>query len=176
MAEIWMTVRTPNRHPLQVLLDSPLTVGRDCHGLVLVDQRVSRRHTSFEPIDESIQVRDLGSSNGTTVNGATITEPTIVTPGDHVTIGNTSVTFQLSDHGVSWSPSPVTELATPTDPVLKTSIELVAESMEDDNEGQAVAAEVVGGADESGTLTVVFSDIETWPPRPRPAAGGDRRP
>ncbi|MEM7327061.1 MAG: hypothetical protein AAF531_28525 [Actinomycetota bacterium] len=48
--------------------------------------------------------------------------------------------------------------------------------MEYDNEGHALATEVVGVADEPGTLTVVFSDIETWPPRPRPAAGGDRRP
>lgn len=161
MAELWITVRTPNRRTLHVLLDGPLTVGRDCDGLILVDQRVSRRHTSFEPLDESVRVTDLGSSNGTMVNGATIYEPTTVNPGDHVTVGNTSVTFQLSDHGVSWSASPITELATPTEPALKTSIELVAESMEQDDKSHAVAAEVVGVTDEPGTLTVMFSDIES---------------
>lgn len=161
MAELWMTVRTPNRRTLHVLLDGPLTVGRDCDGLILVDQRVSRRHTSFEPFDETVRVTDLGSSNGTMVNGQTIHEPAMVNPGDHVTVGNTSVTFQLSEHGVSWSGSPITELATPTEPALKTSIELVAESMEQDDESHAVAAEVVGVADEPGTLTVMFSDIES---------------
>lgn len=156
-----MTVRTPNRRALHVLLDGPLTVGRDCDGLILVDQRVSRRHTSFEPFDESIRVTDLGSSNGTMVNGEKITGPTTINPGDNVGVGNTSVTFQLSERGVSWSPSPKTELTTPTEPPLKTSIELVAESLEEDDESHAVAAEVVGVADEPGTLTVMFSDIES---------------
>lgn len=154
-----MTVRTPNRRPLLVLLDGPMTVGRDCDGLILVDQRVSRRHTSFEPIDETVRVTDLDSSNGTMVNGEMISSVTI-RPGDQVTVGNTSVTFQLSERGVSWNPSPVTELTTPTEPTLKTSIELVAESLEADD-GQSVAAEVVGAADEPGTLTVMFSDIES---------------
>jgi class 3 adenylate cyclase len=161
VAELWITVRTPNRRTLHVLLDGPLTVGRDCDGLILVDQRVSRRHTSFEPLNESVLVTDLGSSNGTMVNGATIHEPTTVHPGDNVTVGNTSVTFQLSEHGTSWSSSPITELTTPTEPDLKTSIELVAESMEQDNERNAVAAEVVGVTNEPGTLTVMFSDIES---------------
>ncbi|NNE72994.1 MAG: FHA domain-containing protein, partial [Acidimicrobiales bacterium] len=69
MAEVWLTVRTPNRRALTVMIDGPMVVGRDCDGLIVADQRVSRRHTSFEPVGEQIRVVDLESSNGTWVNG-----------------------------------------------------------------------------------------------------------
>ncbi len=154
MTVTWLTVRTPNRRPLTVLLDGPLVIGRECDGLVLADQRVSRRHSSLEPIDGKVRVTDLDSSNGTVVNGRLITEPTMAADGDMITVGNTLVSIHAGErHGAG--PAIRTELATP-DQTHKTSIEVVADAVDED-----VAAQVVGAEDQPGTLTVVFSDIES---------------
>lgn len=162
MPEIWITVRTPNRRALTVLVDAPLVVGRECDGLILADQRVSRRHTSFEPTGGQLQVTDLGSSNGTTVNGNLITEPVLAGPGDLVTIGTTLVSIQSRSEGDSPVAVLPTQLLTPSTPSTKTSIELVAESIgQGDPGGNLVDAEVIGVEADPGTLTVVFSDIES---------------
>jgi len=50
-------------------------IGREPAALVrLVDSRVSRRHAEIETIDGVSTLRDLGSTNGTTVNGAAVVE------------------------------------------------------------------------------------------------------
>lgn len=159
--EVWITLRTPNRRILTVLVDAPLVVGRDCDGLILADQRVSRRHTGFEPMGDKVQVTDLGSSNGTSVNGSLITEPTLVRPGDAINIGNTLVSVQTRDAEDGMVGGLPTQLTTPRDPSLKTSIDLVAEAVKHDDPKHMIGAEVVGAQDEPGTLTVVFSDIES---------------
>ena len=159
--EIWITLRTPNRRPLTVLVDAPLVVGRDCDGLILADQRVSRRHTSFEPTGEQLQVVDLDSSNGTSVNGHVISEPVLAGPGDLVTIGNTMISIQTradGDSPVGLLPTRLTAASTPS---TKTSIELVAESIDQGDRSAIVDAEVIGIETDPGTLTVVFSDIES---------------
>ncbi|MGI9599142.1 MAG: adenylate/guanylate cyclase domain-containing protein [Acidimicrobiales bacterium] len=161
MPEIWITLRTPNRRALTILVDAPLVVGRDCDGLILADQRVSRRHTSFEPTGGRLQVTDLGSSNGTTVNGNLITEPVLTGPGDLVTIGNTLISVQTREEGESPVAVLPTQLATPSTPSTKTSIELVAEAVGRDDTDNLVDAEVIGVEADPGTLTVVFSDIES---------------
>jgi hypothetical protein len=51
-------------------LNGPLTVGRDATcDLVLLDPRVSRRHVLLEASGAEARFRDLGSSNGTLLNG-----------------------------------------------------------------------------------------------------------
>ncbi len=67
------------------------TVGRspDCD-LVLSDESVSWRHLSLEPITEGVRVRDLGSSNGTLLNGNRV-ESAVATVGDRLRIGKTTL-------------------------------------------------------------------------------------
>ena len=166
VTEIWITLRTPNRRPITVLVDGPLVVGRDCDGLILADQRVSRRHTCFEPDGDRVRVTDLDSSNGTAFNGGPITEPVNAGAGDVVTVGNTTIAVQVRTGGSASAVGDVpTELATVT-PSAKTSIERVAEAVQKDGPasyltGTDPMARVVGGGDDPGTLTVVFSDIES---------------
>ena len=66
----------------------PLTIGRDptCD-VVLDDEDVSREHCRFRPGGDGFLVEDLGSSNGTIVNGQRITQPVSLRPGDLVVIG-----------------------------------------------------------------------------------------
>lgn len=161
VSEIWITLRTPNRRSLTVLVDAPLVVGRDCDGLILADQRVSRRHTGFEPAGDKVQVTDLGSSNGTSINGTVISGPTLAAPGDLISIGNTLISVRSRQDGEDAVRGMTTELTTPATGDAKTSIELVAEAVEQDDPASMIGAEVVGAEDEPGTLTVLFSDIES---------------
>ena len=59
------------------------SIGRedDCD-LVLDDEKVSRHHAYIEVRDGQASIHDLGSSNGTYVNGARIAEPTPLRDGD----------------------------------------------------------------------------------------------
>ncbi len=52
------------------LADETIVIGRDPSAyVVLTDRRVSRRHVTIELVGDEHVVRDLGSTNGTRVNG-----------------------------------------------------------------------------------------------------------
>jgi hypothetical protein len=76
-------------------LGGELTIGRDpSNGIPLpTDTTVSRRHARLAPADGGYRVEDMGSSNGTFVNGARVTEATL-RPGDEVSIGGTRFRFE----------------------------------------------------------------------------------
>ena len=71
-----------------------LTVGRspscDC---VLPEECVSRRHAELRRDGARWFVRDLGSSNGTRVNGLRVSEDIEVRPGDRLSLGG--ATYRL---------------------------------------------------------------------------------
>ncbi len=77
----------------QIRLVEPLEVGRDpSAGLALVDDHlVSRAHARLEPLVDGVAVYDLGSRNGTLVNGHRIEEPTLARLGDQIVIGGTTL-------------------------------------------------------------------------------------
>jgi Inner membrane component of T3SS, cytoplasmic domain len=62
--------------------------GADCQ-LILDDDYVSTRHARVVSGENGIYVEDLGSTNGTYVNGQRITAPTTITMADTVRIGKT---------------------------------------------------------------------------------------
>src|SRR5437868_1138743 len=72
-------------------LDGQVVVGRDPESaqLVLQDAEASRRHAELTPAGQSLSVEDLGSTNGTFVNGSRIAKQRILIPGDQLTIGTT---------------------------------------------------------------------------------------
>lgn len=71
-----------------------LVVGRGVEAdLQLIDEKVSREHCVFEPRDAAVVVRDLGSRNGTWVNGERLTFPHVLAPNDTVGIGETLVVY-----------------------------------------------------------------------------------
>lgn len=75
-------------------LTDELLVGRDTGCDIAFDSPVlSRRHTRIFWDGTAVQIQDLGSQNGTSVNGAAVTEPRILRSGDEITAGD--VRFRL---------------------------------------------------------------------------------
>lgn len=73
----------------------PVVIGRmpEC-SVVLSDPNVSRRHAEVVRVNEAFVVRDLGSTNGTKLNGAPIREGYLTT-GDNITVGSTTLVFEM---------------------------------------------------------------------------------
>ncbi len=62
---------------------APVYLGRaPSNDLVLVDRKISGRHAVVWRVGDELRVEDLGSRNGTHVNGARITAPTLLHAGD----------------------------------------------------------------------------------------------
>jgi hypothetical protein len=74
-------------------LDRPIvTIGREAGSeIVLEDPQVSRRHARLTLQGASYFVEDLGSTNGSFVNGRRVMSPTPLNPGDKLGLGDTVV-------------------------------------------------------------------------------------
>ncbi len=92
MSQIEIDLLEPGHEPRRLTVDGTLEVGRECEGLTVQDERVSRRHVSLAATDDGLLVTDLGSTNGTMVNDVRIDQPTRVGPDDRVTFGSITVT------------------------------------------------------------------------------------
>ena len=62
----------------------------------LADREVSRKHSQIDREGETWVLRDLGSSNGTFLNGKRISGPAQLKDGDEVMIGTSRMEFRLS--------------------------------------------------------------------------------
>jgi hypothetical protein len=76
--------------------DDPAVIGRmpDC-AVPLTDPQVSRRHAEVRPSGPGFVVADLGSMNGTTVNGVAVREQSLE-DGDEIGVGSTRIRFEAS--------------------------------------------------------------------------------
>ena len=72
----------------RVEVTSVLVLGREAADLVIEDPQVSRRHASVRPAGDGLEIEDLGSLNGTWVNGARVTGKVRLALGDQVRVGD----------------------------------------------------------------------------------------
>jgi len=89
-------IEGPDKGKLFTLQNSDVVMGR--HGqcdLVLHDPEVSRRHVKLTSGDASWWLDDLGSTNGSFVNGQRITHQ-MTAPGDRIQIGQSVLMIQKS--------------------------------------------------------------------------------
>ena len=93
-------IRQPDEPPLFVSVRGPLDIGRECHGVLLSDPQVSRRHLRVDVDGERLVVSDLGSTNGTRLDGELLESPTVLVVGNVVTFGATSLRL-VADSAVS---------------------------------------------------------------------------
>jgi pSer/pThr/pTyr-binding forkhead associated (FHA) protein len=72
------------------------TLGRSRQSDVVVDDpNVSRTHAELRPRGGSWVLTDLGSTNGSSVNGRRIDAPTVVKHGDEIELGSASMRLEL---------------------------------------------------------------------------------
>jgi hypothetical protein len=78
------------------LESSALTIGRAGQNDVSIDgdEFASARHVRIEPRRDGVWVHDLGSTNGTHVNGVRIDRPRKLVTGDVVRVGETELRFE----------------------------------------------------------------------------------
>jgi hypothetical protein len=83
---------------------APITIGRspECE-LMLRDSRASRRHARIAARDGVLILTDLGSTNGTRVNGHRITE-VVLGAGDRIAIGETVLLIEPASVGTGTRP------------------------------------------------------------------------
>ncbi len=81
-------------------MSSLVSLGRDLSNTVRLhaDHEVSRRHAELRLDREGYRIVDLGSANGTYVNGQPI-DQTPLRPGDRVQLGQTVMLFHLANDG-----------------------------------------------------------------------------
>ncbi|MGI9455015.1 MAG: FHA domain-containing protein [Aeoliella sp.] len=110
-------------------------------------ESISRRHCALIRSSEGILVRDLGSRNGTFVNGKQIAADTILCDGDAISVGALELRFELS-HDIDRSKKPKV---------------------------QNVAEAVSRSADAPDDSSVIEEDISRWLVGPEPGASDAMR-
>ena len=92
----WIEVWGPTGPELVPLTDSRVTVGKDTSNAVVVsgDTTVSRLHCVVEQVGSRWSIKDLGSRNGTQVNGQRVSGDRVLEPGDEIRLGRTRLVFR----------------------------------------------------------------------------------
>lgn len=90
---VFLVIQGPERGTSVKLRDTAITFGSDSTStMVLTDATVSRQHLQAELVDGTVFVQDLGSRNGTTLEGARVTR-TSIGFGAEIALGRTVVKF-----------------------------------------------------------------------------------
>lgn len=84
----------PPRPPVRLARNRPFVIGRSrrCE-LPVPSGTASRRHAEVRFEDGHFVIRDLGSTNGTTVNGELVENARRLEPGDRIDVGGNPVIF-----------------------------------------------------------------------------------
>jgi class 3 adenylate cyclase len=166
-------VREPNRKSLVVGVTDSLELGRDCDGLLLTNTETSRRHARLEIHGDDVVVVDLGSTNGTSVNGSRIEEPTVVSEADLIQVGKAEI--QLLRSAGAEVPAQGTSVSAGSAPrmtaVAGSGADATVRGRADSGAARRTSIDAVAAAvgqeqpkvapSQGGTITILFSDIES---------------
>jgi hypothetical protein len=105
--QAWVAANLPDAElekpgGVRLRLRGTCTIGRTSSSdVVLADAKVSRRHALVQPQKQyEFWLLDLGSSNGTYVNGRRISQPVLLRHGDQIEIGPFRLVFRQSKTAV----------------------------------------------------------------------------
>ena len=107
-------------------LDGELVIGREGAPVTIDDSELSRRHAAVRPVMGGFEVEDLGSLNGTFVNGQRINIPTRVSGGDSIKVGQSVLELEVAEVAAapatsrSAVPAPPAEAPAPAPAVIPT--------------------------------------------------------
>jgi sigma-B regulation protein RsbU (phosphoserine phosphatase) len=93
---VYSPLFSPARHPLQ---GAAVSIGRasDC-AIPIKDRYLSRKHAEIVAVDGSWILKDLGSANGTYINGSRMECDHPLKTGDRIRLGDTEIVFEASEH------------------------------------------------------------------------------
>lgn len=93
ITEFRLIIRSgPNSGQVIKLEKDDLILGRDLHSdIVLTDPEVSRRHARLFQKGSAFMLEDLGSTNGTFVEGQRLTGPYLLQPGETIHLGENCI-------------------------------------------------------------------------------------
>jgi putative serine protease PepD len=101
---VWLEVLSGEDAGRVLEVDRPLVLGRvQGAGLVIRDARASRRHAELTPADGGLRLRDLGSANGTLVDGAPAREA-LLHGGEELVIGAVRIAVLAQEPPVTGAP------------------------------------------------------------------------
>ncbi len=151
------------------LADGVTSLGRHDDCVVRIkSSQVSRRHCELFDVGGKLTLRDLGSSNGTFVNGKRVIGQQTLKVGDELTVG--AVTLRVATLGQPVAASHPTPASKPGDTAV---VEAVAVSDEDEFE-----IEFDEGEPEVEIETIPLAESVPTPPatNPTPKSDGNRKP
>jgi DNA-binding NtrC family response regulator len=100
-----LVVRGPDRGESIAIGTTPITLGSGAIcDVPLSDPTISRRHLGVEPGPDGVVLRDLGSTNGSFVQGARFNELTLGF-GTEVTVGKTVLKYVPNEEAIDLEPS-----------------------------------------------------------------------
>jgi phosphoserine phosphatase RsbU/P len=95
-----VTVYSPLFSPFRQPLDGEaVSIGRasDC-AIPIKDRYLSRKHAEIIAVNGSWRLKDLGSANGTYLNGARVEGDHVLKTGDRIRLGDTEILFETAEH------------------------------------------------------------------------------
>ena len=99
----------------RIELGDELVVGREDAALTIEDPELSRRHAAIRPSGDGFEIEDLGSRNGTHVNGRRIEGTQRLGGGDTIKLGQSTIRFEAARAAATVaSPIPSTPEPAPT--------------------------------------------------------------
>jgi pSer/pThr/pTyr-binding forkhead associated (FHA) protein len=88
-------VAGPGRREVREI-DRELLIGRGGADMSIYDPTVSRRHAILRPVLEGVELEDLGSANGTLINGERVEGRRLLTEDTDVQVGSTTLRVEIS--------------------------------------------------------------------------------
>ena len=80
-----------------LLGEDEVVIGRSPYcSLVLEQDTLSRLHATLQMVGEDVELSDLGSSNGTFLNGERVGAPVKVRPGDEIRLGTVRISIEVA--------------------------------------------------------------------------------
>ncbi len=88
-----LVLQGPDKGRRFELPDAPVLIGRESRQLPITDNTVSRRHAELLPDEGKWVLKDMGSSNGSYVNGTRVNNRYSLKLGDQIRVGRTLMVF-----------------------------------------------------------------------------------
>ncbi len=120
----------------QVLDGESLVLGRSSAAeLVLADRFLSRRHARLHREGETWLVEDLGSRNGTLLNGVRVEKPTKISAGDELRLSGSVIMIRGDDDGSARQVTSVPSSESAQHTVFRRASDLISRQSSDDTAG-----------------------------------------